>query len=652
MKKVALFVDDMNRHAFFERLSGIQERGQKLGLDLTLHVFHSRASFGLDPDYNTGEYNIFNLPDLQTYDGFILDLFNYYAEEGQWYGGDMCQRLVERVRKTGIPTVAIGNDIQGFPYVGIDNYPAMSSMMDHLVHKHGCQTFWFIMGPANNAENVLRVRACLDYVREHFHRDDSHCVYYENYEITTGKNGFLKLLGEFRELPDAIVCANDKIALGVAETAQKQGYHIPEDFLLTGFDNMDEAACMMPMLTTVDQQWIEPGRRSVDVLQCMWEGREIPPSFLHITAIPVFRGSCSCPDEDHALIRTLYNRRVFDNINREVFDSHINQLEYDLLRCETITELGECFCQSLFFLECNAFYLVLSEDISAIRSEDVWSGRSFDSASLAASHFPTEGYPDNMRMMFCYEDGEIKTDHPYMSSLFPGFEAEKGMQDYLFLTIHFKQYTIGYFAIRDAIRLMRNPYLSFAVRVLNTAIENLYTRSILYQYNQILSQTSIRDSMTGFYNRLGYKEKACRLFDQKRESGENLTILFIDMDRLKQLNDRYGHECGDHALQAISSAIRSVMSQYSQEQPLEIRMGGDEFLVILEEKPPQEISGILHSIEQKIPLMEESQTLPYAPGVSIGYITTDMSLDKNLDDYVREADTVMYRAKRSKQEYL
>ena len=116
MKKVALFVDDMNRHAFFERLSGIQEQGQKLGLDLTLHVFHSRASFGLDPDYNTGEYNIFNLPDLQTYDGFILDLFNYFAREGKWYGGDMCQRLIERIRKTKIPTVAIGNDIQGFPY--------------------------------------------------------------------------------------------------------------------------------------------------------------------------------------------------------------------------------------------------------------------------------------------------------------------------------------------------------------------------------------------------------------------------------------------------------------------------------------------------------------------------------------------------------
>ena len=243
MKKVALFVDDMNRHAFFERLSGIQERGQTLGLDLTLHVFHSRASFGLDPDYNTGEYNIFNLPDLKTYDGFILDLYNYYAQEGQWYGGDMCQRLIDRIRKTGIPTVAIGNDIHDFPYVGIDNYPAMSSMMDHLVRNHGCQSFWFIMGPANNTENVTRVRACLDYVRDSFHRDDSHCVFYENYEITTGKSGFLKLFEETGKLPDAIVCANDKIALGVAEAAQEQGYRIPEDFLLTGFDNMEEAAC-------------------------------------------------------------------------------------------------------------------------------------------------------------------------------------------------------------------------------------------------------------------------------------------------------------------------------------------------------------------------------------------------------------------------
>ena len=50
------------------------------------------------------------------------------------------------------------------------------------------------------ALNVIRVRACLDYVREHFHRDDSQCVFYENFEITTGKNGFLKLLGEFRFL--------------------------------------------------------------------------------------------------------------------------------------------------------------------------------------------------------------------------------------------------------------------------------------------------------------------------------------------------------------------------------------------------------------------------------------------------------------------
>ena len=123
------------------------------------------------------------------------------------------------------------------------------------------------------------------------------------------------------------------------------------------------------------------------------------------------------------------------------------------------------------------------------------------------------------------------------------------------------------------------------------------------------------------------------------------------MDKLKQLNDQYGHECGDRALLAISSAIHSVIRQYSQEQPLEIRMGGDEFLVILEEKPPQEINRILHNIEREISLTQESRMLPYAPSVSIGYIITDMTLDKNLDDYVREADTVMYHAKRSKQEY-
>ncbi len=644
MKKIALFVDDINRQAFYARILGIHDRVLSDNLDVTLHIFRSRATYGLDPGYNIGEYNVFNLPEISEYDGFILDLYNVYQDENYWYGAEACHHLIDQVRKQGKPVIAIGNNIEGCYYVGIDNESAMYTIVDHLYSYHKSRTFWLIMGPADNVENRIRVRTCLDYLRDHTGKDFSGYVHYDSFESSSGQKGFRFLMDRYKELPDAIICANDRIAIGVAETAEKLGYRPPDDFLLTGFDNMDETVCMQPTLTTVDQHWVEPGGRCIEILRKLWEGETVDRSSCVIPASGLFRASCGCPSVYNDRIRQLRNANVYTDINRAVFDRHIDQLEYSLLSCDNLHDIGLCFQQSLFFLQCRGFYLVLDREFGHFRAENAFQETGEFGQAMEGSEFPEEGFPHGMNVVFGFEGGKLTMENKPVKGLFSIFKGKGNFRDYLFLPIHFQKYTMGYFAIWDSINLIRNPYLARAISSLTTAIENLYNQEKLRGYNHMLSDISITDGMTGFYNRLGYQQLAFRLFEKKKAAGQNLTILFIDMDNLKDMNDHYGHECGDYSLLAITKAIQSCCPTPA----LMVRMGGDEFLVILDRLPDEEVKALLAQIEAQIPLTQEALKLPYLPSVSVGYVHTDITVGKALNDYVREADKMMYEVKRQK----
>lgn len=81
--------------------------------------------------------------------------------------------------------------------------------------------------------------------------------------------------------------------------------------------------------------------------------------------------------------------------------------------------------------------------------------------------------------------------------------------------------------------------------------------------------------MTGMYNRLGYRKLAGCMFEEKKQTGENLSIIFMDMDRLKSINDEFGHIYGDRAIKTIASAIL----KYIPGGAVAVRSGGDEAAV-------------------------------------------------------------------------
>ena len=630
MLRVAVFTNNPNRRDLYEKLSGMQEYISDLGQKVTLHVFRARNLPEMDPQQMTGEYNIFQLPKLADYDTVVLDL--HYISEDDWLESEAGRRFLNSIQKK--TALSIGDPLEGVMQISIAWEKSVQELMDHLSQVHYCRSFWILADSMKNSETKRRMEFCRSYIQSQpgWHESMVNADYAFSLDSLEEK-----LLEKEMELPDAVLCSDDSTALKFMYVAEKHGFHAPEDYLIVGFGNLREGICTIPALTTVTMNRKEYGKRCMELLLGEGLDNHVPSHF-------VCRRSCGCKYVLKDDERETVNCNIAQGVGLVEFGYHVERLESDLLSCDTINQVGTCFAKSRLFPDCEAFFLVLDRDFLSYKADDAYLNLRSSSISRNNSHFPVDGFPRSMKIVYSYEHGvEIIRDRP-VKGLLPSFEENDTSWDYLFLPIHFRQYTVGYFAIQDAIRLLNTPYLTRTIRILDVVIENLYTKHILSKYNRILSDVSTKDAMTGFYNRLGYERLACRMFDEKRKAGEDLSILFIDMDGLKNMNDNHGHECGDYAIQAIAAAIH----RHCGSDTLKIRMGGDEFLVMMERMADEEVDELLRQIENEIPKTKEVSHLPYSPGISVGYIHTDATKDLEMDEYVREADAFMYEKKKLK----
>lgn len=612
MKKIALIMDGWKRWFTFAWPAGILQRIRQTGEEVSLYIFNSSGGWSCDEEYNTGEYNIYRLPDLREFDGIILDLNNIGYPE-------VWEDVIRRAKESGVPVISIANEIEDFYYVGINNEKAMRMMIEHLYEKHGCKKYWFVMGPEDNYENVKRIAALRAYMDEKqltYSESDFYC---ESFEYQCGVNGFEKLLETHDKgrLPQAIICGNDNIAVGVCEAATAHGYQVPEDFCVTGFDNFDKAAYYEPRISTISHIRENVGIACVDLFLHIWKG-EKPDRFYYTDTEGIFWDSCGCmpgevPDQAEYL-----KGQVMYGIETARFEDEVFSLEYELLKCNTVREMMYCIPQCIPSLKCDAMYLILDSHMDTYK-EQVKTHRSL--SFFEEEDFHVEGYPKCMQVKFAYKNGKmLDTDQMEIEGIFPFFEPQKGGTDFLFLPMHFRNRTVGYFVIENAVYLMEKQYLFQVIKTLTNAMENLHKKEKLEHMNQILSDLYVRDSVTGLYNRMGYQKLSISYFTIMREKKMPVLVMFIDLDRLK----------------------------YCDADAIAARTGGDEFIVLEGAKDEESGRVLAQKIRTELSKTQRAMQLPFDLSASIGAVVAHPGEENVLESYVKRAEMLMYEEKAEK----
>jgi len=159
--------------------------------------------------------------------------------------------------------------------------------------------------------------------------------------------------------------------------------------------------------------------------------------------------------------------------------------------------------------------------------------------------------------------------------------------------------------------------------------------------HQRIRSMALYDSLTGLANRHQFNLRAQGMFAQAQRSGCRLTLLNIDVNDFKAINDTYGHAAGDAVLVHVAKTLR----QCCRESDLVARLGGDEFVALLPDTPGGDsLDPLLDRLHQAIEVTPPGSDGPIHLHASIG-VATCSEATPTLDALMREADAAMYRAK-------
>ncbi len=624
-KRIAVFANGWSNEYLELVLEGAKIRAAEDNIDLFVFVNYSSGS--ADDPGNIGESMIFTLPDISKFDGVLLmgNTINMPYEREQ---------LREKILKYNIPAISLEYEMEGIPYIGTDTYQGIYKLMRHVLEEHHAHEVVFMSGPKHNQESENRKKAVEDaletaglVLREEniVEADWSYFVAYDK---------AIEYVENHDKLPDAIVCANDEMAIGVCTALDYMKVRVPDDVIVTGCDYLTRGQDFFPILSTVGREWDKLGYKGMNLLIEQMNGSEIAMSTV-LQSTPVIGESCGC------------------NVSLAKSDERLHSIisNYRVQREDTINEWQLRYIDELFSKKNSVEGLKQSMN-ETFQYNHTFEGEDF-MLCIVDGYFE-EGetqeelklgeLTDRMEVYLNLVGGKaIPTDKFPTKNLLPSYDGNTTeTQVYLFVPLNTKVCSIGYMVQKNNLKRVYEQSLYIYLRRLSQDMERVKQNIRLEELNKKLKEVSITDALTGLRNRTGFDALALPYLLDCQKLGKNSAIVFADINDMKTINDKYGHLQGDLALCTVAEAIKKALPQ----NWIAVRYGGDEFLMVGECLGAEEADEITENLRNELDSLKDKRRLNFSLSVSTGSVVMYPEEKNNLEEYLRRADEAMYEAKK------
>jgi diguanylate cyclase (GGDEF)-like protein len=543
-----------------------------------------------------------------------------------------------------VPVVQVGAPLAGGSSVGTDNDAGMAAVVAHLVDDLGATRLVVVRGPKHHPDSVAREAAVRAELARRGLALPVGSVLDGEFDRDVAYAEMARFLASGSRA-DAVVAFNDRSAAGALDALNDAGLRVPGDVLLTGFDDDGVAVQCVPMLTTVNQHVFEQGATAASYLLDRMNGQ---PARGHVVAMPslTIRGSTDAGwDSAAAAAAAAPQYSTLALINRA------RSMSRAFMGCRTMGDVLRELSASIPQLGLRRCFLVLNSDIVG-------------------------GVPTRARLVLTHLD-QATVLTPYAASFdllgaAPPELLEAVGHGYLMLQpLNVGGEDLGYvlFEPDESGRLIGEVLRMDLGRALDTVtrierrtdvLEGLVSARTeelreqvairvraedhLRRANDELNRLSKSDGLTMIANRAAFDEYLQEQWDAHIANGENLSLLFMDVDHFKSLNDTYGHLIGDECLRVVAHCLQKATWSPGD---LAARFGGDEFTAVLPRTDAPGATAVaarVHALLNDVVISGPAgQEVAFT--VSIGTATVRPSMFTTPTELLAKADEALYAAK-------
>ncbi len=582
-----------------------------------LVFFSTGSDFYYDDINAAGDKKIFDAVMVERFDAIVLMSESFKQDE------DMT-RMVERAVKAGVPVIAVDKHMEHCINLRYDYGDSFRDVVRHMVEYHGYRDVNFMGGHKGNPYSDEREQVYREVLEENGIPFEEDRVYYGEFWDEPTREAMKEMLNAPRPMPRAIICANDAMALEVSTFLKANGYRVPEDVAVSGFDGIIMEQYHRPRLTTSITNYEGMLRKAFELIAKEISKKELPDTVMIYNKMQV-GSSCGCSELTPAdpgaqmmnLKNALYLEIRFNEYMNQVVSNQSSEEDWNKAIAAVPPYLYLMEYQHIWICLNSGFYHYLTSmnfQKSRLGSRAIYSDRQ------CISHFSAE-------------EKVVRNAEVAFGDIIPDL-AERLDEEYelMVVPIHLKGDVVGYSVVQfDPAVFYFTMFGAFVIncRYLLEAQKN--RRRLLDVY--------MKDSLSRLFNRNGFYQMIEKVLE--REPEKELAMISIDMDRLKMINDTYGHAEGDAALKQLAS----IMSSLTHDNELCARIGGDEFLIAFSGDDVEErAEDIKKELVMALQEYNEASGKPYPLQASIGVYCNRIK-GHTLDHFLKKADDLMYANK-------
>lgn len=621
-KNIGIILFDITGYYQQQLVHTLSKTASKRGYNLL--TFSAFTIYGSDTKNAAGEYNILHLIPYEQLDALIVchDTFNSNeAVEELW------KLVTERCQA---PIISIRKKVNGCYNILVEDTDAIPAFVRHFHDVHHFDRIAFMSGPYNHPDAIFR----LEKYKEAMAELGLDCPEEYIFEGNFWKDCALDASKHFMSLkkrPQAIVCANDYMALSLCKELTLQGYSVPQDIAISGFDDVRDARANVPPLTTCYVSVSDMAKKAMETIDTLLNGKEAPACTFVPTKI-IIRNSCGCESstmKDLSLSRMYEVELMEQLINHNAHNTFVSISLENMTSAEDIDD-----------------YLRLEDSPGNTRDFYLCLGIHGNGAYPQVKK-KAPGFAKRSHSIYSLRDlNPIATSSFETKKLLPPEAIREEPMTVFFFPIHYLEYNFGYVAATSNGEKAQDTLFHSWLSLIGNTLENSRIRAKNEALLEKLNMLYHEDFLTKLYNRRGFEQFSEEEFAEAKKHNIKTMTLSIDMDNLKYINDVYGHSHGDLALQTIADAMRQACSGCE----ICARIGGDEFAVFgydySEDKAKQYTENFLQYLKD----FNADSSLPYCVNASFGYTISDPSLSISRKQYMKASDDLLYQNKRKRKE--